>query len=173
MEMLVGLVAGIIFGTILTLAGVIRYEKQVAAVLFKDMTIIKFMFSAAIVGAIGINLLNQLGLISLHLKPLALGAIVFGGILFGLGWALTGYCPGTAVAAIAEGRIHAIFAVIGMIIGSALFINLYPYVKPLIDLGNFGKLTIYQVANTSPFLIILLLTIAAGVLFYVFEKNRL
>ncbi|MCS7165518.1 MAG: YeeE/YedE thiosulfate transporter family protein [Candidatus Calescibacterium sp.] len=173
MEVLLGLVFGIIFGSILTLAKVIRYEKQVSAVLFKDMTIIKFMFSAVLVGSIGITVLYQMGLIELNLKPLALGGIIIGGILFGLGWSLTGYCPGTSLAALAEGRIHAIFAVMGMIFGSLIFANFYSYLKPLINFGNMGKLTIYQALNVSPFVIILILAIFALGLFYFFEKKRI
>ncbi|MCS7243670.1 MAG: YeeE/YedE thiosulfate transporter family protein [Candidatus Calescibacterium sp.] len=173
MELVLGLVFGVIFGSILTLAKVIRYEKQVSAVLLKDMTIIKFMFSAVVVGSIGVNVLYQMGLINLHLKPMMIGAIVVGGILFGLGWAMTGYCPGTSVAALAEGRVHALFAILGMLVGSMIFANLYPYLKPIIEFGNLGKITIYQYFNVSPYIIIVILAIFAIGIFYFFETKKL
>lgn len=173
MESILGLVFGIIFGSILTLSKVIRYEKQISAVLFKDMTIVKFMLSSIIVGAIGINILNASGLINLHLKPMMFGAILVGGFFFGFGWALTGYCPGTSVAALAEGRVHALFAIIGMIVGSSIFAHIYPNIKFLINFGNIGKVTIYQYFNASPFVIILFLAILALGIFYLFEKNKI
>ncbi len=173
MNLILGFIFGVLFGSILTLSRVIRFEKQISALLLKDMTIVKFMFSAVIVGAIGINLLNSFGLIELHLKPMMFGAIVIGGILFGLGWSLTGYCPGTAAASLAEGRIHAIFAILGMLVGSAIFAHSYPILKPLLNFGNLGEITIYQYFGISPFVVIFIFALGALFLFIWFEKKKL
>ena len=56
-EQWLGLITGILFGALLQQGRVLRFEKQVGAMLLKDMTILKFMLSAIIVGMIGINLL--------------------------------------------------------------------------------------------------------------------
>ena len=73
----------------------LRFEKQVGFLLFKDMTILKFMFSAILVGMVGIYLFRDLGVIELKLKGTLIGAQIIGGLLFGIGWAILGYCPGT------------------------------------------------------------------------------
>ena len=124
-----GLLTGVGFGFLLQRGRVLRFGKQVGAMLFQDMTIFKFMLSAIIVGMFGILVLSEQGLITLSHKPMNMGAIIVGGALFGIGWAIMGFCPGTAVGAVGEGRWHAIFGIIGMLIGAAVYAQLYPFFK--------------------------------------------
>ncbi len=138
-----GLVSGIIFGFFLQKAQVLRYDKQVGAMRFIDMTIFKFMLSSIIVSAIGLYLLKDLDLIKLSIKGTSIGAQLVGGSLFGVGWGLLGYCPGTAVGAVGEGRLDAIWGILGMLFGAALYAEAYPFMKAkIIPLGNYGKLTL-------------------------------
>ncbi len=88
-----GLVTGILFGFLLQKGRVLRFEKQVGAMLLEDMTILKFMLSAILVGMVGITLLTETGTIALSHKSMNLGAVLLGGALFGGGWALMGFCP--------------------------------------------------------------------------------
>jgi hypothetical protein len=108
-DITLGLITGILFGILLQQGRVLRFEKQVGAMLLQDMTILKFMLSAIIVGTVGINLLATLGLAPLKIKATHLGANLIGGSLFGAGWAVMGYCPGTSVGALGEGRWHAVW----------------------------------------------------------------
>ena len=101
-----GLITGILFGLLLQKGRVLRFEKQVGAMLLKDMTIIKFMLSAILVGMVGILVLANMGIITLSHKPMNIGAVVVGGALFGAGWAVMGFCPGTSLGALGEGRWH-------------------------------------------------------------------
>ena len=96
MELLLGIITGFLFGILLQKAQVLRFEKQVGFLLRKDMTIIKFMLSAVIVGMIGIHILAAIGVISFKVKATAVAAQIIGGLLFGIGWAICGYCPGTS-----------------------------------------------------------------------------
>ena len=89
-EQLLGLFTGVIFGFLMQKARVLRYEKQVGALLFKDMTIFKFMLSAIIVGMFGIMALYDLELITLSHKSMNVGGVLLGGALFGIGWAVMG-----------------------------------------------------------------------------------
>jgi len=100
-EQWLGLITGIFFGALLQQGRVLRFEKQVGAMLLKDMTIMKFMMSAILVGMVGVYLAVALGLAQLSPKATQLGANVVGGLLFGLGWAVMGFCPGTSVGALA------------------------------------------------------------------------
>ncbi len=122
-----GLVTGILFGFLLQKARVVRYDKQLGALRLQDMTTIKFMGSSVLVGMVGIYLLHDLGLAELSIKDMITGAVVIGGLLFGLGWGLLGYCPGTSAAALGEGRVDAFWGILGMIAGAALFAEAYPW----------------------------------------------
>ena len=57
-EMIYGLVTGVFFGFLLQKGRVVRYDKQIGALRFQDMTIVKFMMSAIIVGMVGIHFLD-------------------------------------------------------------------------------------------------------------------
>ena len=173
-EQWLGLITGVIFGFLLQKGRVLRFEKQVGAMLLKDMTIIKFMISAVIVGMIGILLMSQMGVITLSHKAMNLGGVLVGGSLFGAGWAIMGFCPGTSVGALGEGRWHAIFAVAGMIIGAAIYAELYPFVKStILAWKDFGKIGLPEVIGISPWAIVLLFCVAMISLFFWFEKKKL
>ena len=161
MELILGLVTGIIFGFLLQKGQVLRFEKQVGFLCLKDMTIIKFMFSAIIVGMAGIYLFRDLGIISLSLKSTIVGAQITGGLLFGIGWAICGYCPGTSVGALGEGRWHAIWAIIGMFFGAAFYAEVYPLLKNnLLSWGKLGKMSIPDALGINHWIIILIFTAA-------------
>ena len=174
MEQLLGLIIGTLFGLLLQKAKVLRFEKQVGFMLLQDMTIIKFMLTGVIVGMVGIYASYNLGWISLSIKATNLGAIAIGGILFGIGWAIAGFCPGTSVGALAEGRIHAVWAILGMLVGAALYAEAYPYLQnTLLQLGSYGKITLPEVTKLSPWIFVVGFAIIGGGLFRWFEKVRL
>lgn len=171
---ILGLVTGIIFGFLLSKGRVLRFEKQLGAMLLKDMTIFKFMLSAILVGMIGLHLLQDMEIIAFSHKPLNVGAVVGGGILFGIGWAIIGYCPGTSLGAIGEGRWHAIFAVIGMILGAAVFAELYPWLeRTVMAWKDFGKLNLAESTGINHWLWIAILWAAVIGVFAFFEKKKL
>lgn len=174
LEQLMGLATGILFGFFLQKGRVLRFEKQVGAMLLSDMTIFKFMLSAILLGMVGIQLLAGAGIIALSHKAMNVGAVVVGGALFGGGWAIMGFCPGTSIGAMGEGRWHAIFAVAGMIAGAALYAELYPFFKKnVLAWKDFGKIGLPEVFGASPWLIIPVFWAATLLLFVFFEKKKL
>jgi uncharacterized membrane protein YedE/YeeE len=174
MEQAIGLVTGLLFGFLLQKGEVLRFERQISFMLLKDMTIIKFMMSAVLVGMVGIYACHAVGLISLSIKATNLAAIVVGGLLFGIGWAIAGYCPGTSVGALAEGRVHALWSILGMLTGAAFYAEAYPLMKQtLLTWGNFGKITLPQVLGLSPWVIIVPFILVSLGLFAWFEKKGL
>lgn len=169
-----GLVTGIVFGFLLQKGRVLRFEKQVGAMLLQDMTIMKFMMSAMLVGMVGIYLMADAGLIVLSIKAMNVGAITVGGSLFGLGWAIMGYCPGTALGALGEGRLHAAFAIAGMIAGAALYARAYPFLKStLLAWKDFGSVTLPGLLGVSPWSVIAAFWIIALLVFLWFENKGL
>ncbi|MFA7076898.1 MAG: YeeE/YedE thiosulfate transporter family protein, partial [Syntrophomonas sp.] len=106
-NLIYGLITGILFGFLLQRAHVIRFDKQVGAMLLKDMTIVKFMFTAILVGMVGIYMLADLNVLQITGRTMVTGGVIVGGALFGIGWAMLGYCPGTSWGALGEGRLDA------------------------------------------------------------------
>jgi hypothetical protein len=169
----IGLITGIIFGMIIQRSRVIRYDKQINVLLFKDMTVIKFMLTAIIVGMAGVYLLKDMGLAKLALKPAILGALVIGGLVFGAGWALVGYCPATSMAALGEGRVDALWGILGMVTGAGIFSHLYPLLKKtVLAWGDLGKITLPQVLKTGHWPVIIVLAGILLALFLFFEKRK-
>lgn len=169
-----GLIAGVFFGFFLQKARVIRYDKQLGALRLKDMTIVKFMLSSILVSMVGVHTLLDLGLVQLSVKPTVLGGNVLGGLVFGFGWGLLGYCPGTAVAALGEGRWDGLWGILGMLVGAGLFAEAYPGLKKtVLTWGDFGKITIPRVLGLNHWIIIAIFVIGVPVLLWWFEKKRL
>ena len=166
-----GLLAGFLFGFVLQKAQLSKYSVIVKQFLLKDFTMLRVMLTAIVVGGIGIYGLNAIGEVGLHIKPLVLGGIITGGIIFGVGMAVLGYCPGTGVAAAAEGSRHAIFGLLGMLTGAAVYAEIYPALKAtLLTAGEYGKITLPQVTGLSHWAFFAVLGVVAIVLFTRLEK---
>jgi hypothetical protein len=169
-----GLVTGIFFGFFLQKGRVLRYDKQLGALRLMDMTIVKFMLSTVLIAMVGIYLLKDLGLVKLSVKSTNLGGNIIGGLLFGAGWGLLGYCPGTSAGALGEGRWDALWGIIGMLVGAAVFAEVYPAVKTsILTWGKLGKITLPQVLGVNHWVIVPLFVIGALVLFRWFENKGL
>src|SRR4030043_32491 len=166
MILLYGLITGIIFGFLLQKARVIRYDKQLGALRLMDMTIVKFMLSTVLVAMVGTYLLKDLGLVKLSIKTTVLGGTILGGLIFGFGWGLLGYCPGTSAGALGEGRWDALWGILGMLTGAALYAEAYPFFKEtVLTWGNLGKITLPQVLGVNHWVVIPILILGAIFLF--------
>lgn len=173
-EQVYGLVTGVLFGFFLQKAQVIRYDRQLGALRFMDMTIVKFMLATILVGMVGVHLLVDLGLAKLSVKSTVLGGNILGGLIFGLGWGLLGYCPGTSAGALGEGRWDGLWGILGMLFGSALFAEVYPGLKKtVLTWGDLGKITLPQILGINHWLIIAFLLGASLALFLWFKKKGL
>src|SRR4030042_1816321 len=172
--MLYGRITGIIFGFLLQKGRVIRYDKQLGALRLIDMTIVKFMLSTILVAMVGTYLLKDLGLVKLSIKPTILGGVILGGLIFGIGWGFLGYCPGTSAGALGEGRYDAIWGILGMLAGAALYAEAYPDLKKtVLTWGNHGQITFPQVLGVNHWIIIAIIVIGGLLLFRWFEKKGL
>jgi uncharacterized membrane protein YedE/YeeE len=169
-----GLATGIAFGFLLQKGRVLRYDKQLGALRLIDMTIVKFMFSTVLVGMIGIYLLYDMGLLSLKLKATILGGNIVGGLIFGVGWGLVGYCPGTSLGALGEGRVDAVWGILGMIFGAAVYAEVYPQMKTsVLTWGDLGKITLPQLLGVNHWLVVVAMIVLALGMFRWFEKKGL
>ena len=141
-----GLVFGIAFGVFLQKAGVTRYEVIIGQLLLVDFTVLKVMMSAAVVGMLGVHFMHGRGLVNLHVRGGSFGSTVVGGLIFGAGFALLGYCPGTVAGAVGQGAMDALVGgVTGLVFGSWLFAVLYPRLTPFLSRGEFSRKTLQEV----------------------------
>lgn len=167
-----GLVTGLLFGFLLQKARVIRYDKQLGALRLRDMTIVKFMLSSVLVGMVGVYVLVDLGMAKLSIKATVLGPVILGGVLYGVGWGLLGYCPGTSMGAVGEGRWDALWGILGMMVGAGLFAEAYPFLqKSVYTWGDLGRITVPQVLGVSHWIVIPAF-IAAGLLLFRWLEKR-
>jgi len=138
-QLVLGLMFGVVFGFLLQKGGVAKYEVLMGQFFLTDFTVIKVMLSAIIVGMLGIFSLRALGLVELHVKPTRYAANIAGGLLFGVGLGLLGYCPGTGVAALGQGNYDAIAGILGLMVGSYFYAETSAYVGSTIQrIGNRG-----------------------------------
>jgi hypothetical protein len=123
---------------------------------------------------VGINLLVSAGVVDLNVKATLVGANIIGGVLFGAGWAIMGYCPGTSLGALGEGRWHAVWAILGMLVGAAIYAEAYPAMKEtVLTWGSFGKITLPQALGVSPWVVVPVLIVLFLILFCLFEKKKI
>jgi uncharacterized protein len=152
-KLLLGLVTGIVFGFFLQKGQVAKYAVIVGQFLLRDWTVVKIMGTAVIVGSIGVYALVQNDLAHLHVRPFLIGGVLVGGVCFGIGMTLLGYCPGTTVAACGEGRRDAMVGLLGMFMGALVFVASYPALQPVIKgLGDMGEVTLPEMTGTSPWI---------------------
>jgi uncharacterized protein len=173
LQLFIGLLIGTGFGFLLQKGGLTSYDVIVGQLLFTDFAVLKTMMTAVITGTIGVHLLKAAGLVNFHPKPGSLGATVIGGLIFGVGFALLGYCPGTVVGAAAQGSFDALFGgIAGITLGAGLFAALYPRMgKSILKKGYFGELTLPQLLKVNEWAIIIPLCFLIMVLFIFLEKS--
>ena len=168
LQLLLGLIMGIVFGFLLQKGGVTNYDRILGQLLLKDFTVLKIMLSAVITGAIGIHFMKDWGIIKLHIKGGSLGTVIIGSILFGIGFATLGYCPGTIAGAVGQGSLDALIpGILGILIGSRLFVALYPKIKkPILEKGKIKALSIYELLGINHwFVVIPVCMLLAGILY--------
>ena len=163
-RLVLGLVTGLAFGFILQKGQALKFHKIIDALRLRDFTIWKLMFTAIGVGMIGIYAMNELGLAKLHIKPTILSANILGGLIFGAGFALLGFCPGTCVGAAGEGRLDGLYSgVVGLLIGAGLYSEVYPYLLPrFLKIGALGKVTLSQLFGIGIWPTVLGVALALG-----------
>jgi hypothetical protein len=156
-QLWLGLLFGVLFGFLLQKGGVAKYEILIGMLLLKDFTVIKVILSAVVVGMIGVSALHRMRLVELKVKPTQYAANMIGGLVFGVGFALSAYCPGTGAAALGQGNFDAIAVIVGLIAGSYLYAEASGWLgRTLKTWGDRGKLTLPELVGVKkwPFIVI-------------------
>lgn len=159
------IVTGLVFGFLLQKGGAAKFNILIGQLLLQDWTVAKIMMSAIAVGMVGIYTLHRAAKVNLHLKPTKLGANIIGGLVFGAGFALIGYCPGTAAAALGQGSWDALFGMAGLVAGSFLYAEMSGLLKRTAEKwGTLGKVTLPDLLKIPrlPFAFVFAVLLAGG-----------
>lgn len=145
-QLAIGLFIGFCFGFLLQKGGVTRYDYIMNQLLLRDWTVVQIILTAIATGMVGVYFLRSEGLAQLHKKSGSFGATVIGGLIFGVGFGLLGYCPGTMAGAAAQGSIDALLGgVLGMLVGVGIYAAMYgPLSQTVLKVGEFGEITLPQ-----------------------------
>lgn len=147
-QYLYSILFGSIFGFLLQKGGVTKYHVLEGQLLLQDWTVAKVMLSAITVGMVGFFLLHRRGKVKPSIKPAQIAANTLGGLIFGVGFAFAGYCPGTGAAALGQGSFSAIYFMSGMVIGSYLYAEFSKKLShSLQKVLNKGKITLPEFFN--------------------------
>ena len=174
MSIIAALGIGFCFGWLLQKTGLARYDRVVNVFRFRDFTVLKLLLTALVVGAIGVQASLALGLThSLPVPATFFAGNFIGGLIFGAGMALSGFCPGTIAAGIGEGRLdYLIPGSLGLVAGALTFGGLYRRLFPILARSVHAGATISQWWGVDPWLIVLLLAEVATIIGYVVERRE-
>jgi hypothetical protein len=158
-QIMLGLVTGICFGFLLQKGGATDYGVIEGQLLLTDFTVLKLMLSAVMVGMVVFPILKKFGYANSHAAHGTLGANVIGGLIFGAGFALLGYCPGTVAGAVGTGALDALIGgMTGMLIGAGFFAEVYPALKSrLLAYGKFPAVTVPEFLHLNLWVVIIIL----------------
>lgn len=168
-KLIFGLITGFLLGFTLQKAKLVRYDVIVGQLRLQDFTMVKVMLTAIVVGMVGIYFLRDVGVVKLSVKSTHLLATIVGGLIFGIGFALLGYCPGTGIGAVGEGRTDAFWGgVLGMLVGAGLYAEVYHHLKGnLLAWASYGKITIPSALGLDfPFHWIIVVIFCAGIILF-------
>ena len=143
---LVTLLLGTIFGWLLSRSGAADYDFVQKMFLLTDLQLYGIIGAAVAVTAPGLFVLRRRGRtllgkpLTITPKPSHRGNLI-GGVLFGIGWSITGMCPGPIFVNLGEGKLPAIAALLGALIGAGSFATLYgrlagPFGLPPLERGT-------------------------------------
>lgn len=149
-SLIIAFVIGLGFGFFLERAGFGKARLLAAQFYFKDLRVLKVMFTAIVTAMVGVFFLGRLGVLDLsliYLTPTFVVPQIVGGLILGVGFVIGGYCPGTSCVSAAVGRIDGMVYLAGMIGGLVGFAEIYPRIAGFAKLTSFGQTTLAQQFN--------------------------
>ena len=168
---------GFVFGFALFHAGFTDSRRIAWAFYFKDVGVPVVMFSAIATGMLGLWGLSLIGFLDIsmvYMLPTFLLPMAVGGLIFGLGMVIGGYCPGTAAAAIATGKIDAVVFIVGFLVGSLVFGDFFPVWGDFYNSNYMGAYRLDQWLGIGLGTTVLLVVLIAvgGTIFMRFVQNK-
>jgi len=172
---------GFLFGAILQYAHLNKYNVISGLALLENLAVIKTIALSIGIGIMFLSIEISLGLASYHIKPFVTGGLIVGGLLFGTGMAILGYCPGTLAISLGEGSLDALIGIIGGFLGGVVYtIGILPLISPLLVIPSVfssdnGAVSLNSLLGTNAvFFIISFIVGLAFILstFYLHKKDK-
>jgi uncharacterized membrane protein YedE/YeeE len=164
---------GIVFGFLLQRGRVTDYNVIVNQFRLRDFTVVKVMLTAIIVGGLGVLFLVDHGQAKYHIKDANMLGLIIGSAIFGIGMVLYGYCPGTALAAIGTGSLHALIGSLGMILGGIVYALSFDWVSAhILKVWAYGKVRLPDITGLSDPVWFGGLIVLAAVVFTLIERSE-
>ncbi len=167
-------VLGLFFGFFLERGGLGNPHRLSGVFYLSDFAVPKAMFTAILGAATGVCLLSDLKLLDVSkvwIIPTFFWPQLVGGALFGLGYVVSGYCPGTAVAGLASGRMDALVTMLGIGFGSLVFAAVYPWIEGFYKISSMGQVTLPELTGLNHWILLAILFVLAGTMFYAMEHH--
>ena len=132
---------GFIFGAIILYSRLDKFEKMAGFIIFEDTLVPRMAMTTVSLSSLGFYILTQNGYATFDIKPVLLGGLILGAVLFGIGLVILGKCPSAFFVSVSEGRVDALVGVIGGMFGGLVFTLLYPWISKIMG-PNLGKISI-------------------------------
>ena len=171
--LILAVILGMFFGLFLERGGLGDPHKLTGVFYLTDFSVPKVMFTAMVVAGTGLYLLSDLGVLDMHrvwIVPTFFWPQLLGGALFGLGFLVSGYCPGTAVAGFASGRLDALVTMLGIGAGSLVFAIVYPALEGFYFSSSMEGATLPSLLGISHWAVLAFVYLMAAGMFYMMER---
>lgn len=168
------LLLGFSFGAILQYASLNKHNVISGLATLDNLAVAKAVVLAIGVGAILLNIEIGLGFASYHVKPFILGGIMLGGLIFGSGMAILGYCPGTLAISLGEGSLDALVGIIGALVGGVVYTLLLPSISGILG-PNLGSISLNSLVGTNAMFYVLVFVIGGLLIalsFWLHKKDK-
>ena len=141
---------GFAFGYVLEISGFAISTRLAAQFYFKDMTVLKVMFTGIIVAMVLIFFTTALGWLDFNLiwvNPTYLWPGIVGGLIMGVGFIVGGFCPGTSLVSVSTFKIDGLFFAVGTLFGIFVFGETVQYFENFWNSSYYGRVTIMDWLN--------------------------
>jgi uncharacterized membrane protein YedE/YeeE len=172
MNIAVSIFVGFLFGFALQKAGLGHYDKIINQFRFRDNTMVQFMFSAISVGGVVYFIFSGSAGETVYLHNTYILGNLLGGMIFGVGMAVAGTCPGTVLAGIGQGNLDYLFAgILGFLAGGLIYGAGFPFFLSITQTGFYGKITWESVTGVNHWFFITFLVILSVILYRISTKH--
>ena len=166
---LVYLLIGFGFGYVLEISGFAISSRLAAQFYFKDLTVLKVMFTAIIVAMVLIFAATGLGLLDYNLiwvNPTYLWPGIIGGLIMGVGFIVGGFCPGTSLVSVATFKIDGLFFTLGGLVGIFAFGEVVDNIAVWWNSSYLGRFTLMDWLGLDTGWVVLLVVLMALFMFW-------
>lgn len=175
-KLIQGLGIGILFGFFLQKGGVANYDVIIGQLRLTDFTVIKIILTSIIVSMLGVSYFYPKGMVPVKTKPGSIKNAIIGGLIFGVGFGLLGYCPGTIAGAIGTGAMDAITGgFIGIVLGTVIFAMMFENLtkRGVLTTDKYSEFSLFHKISGNPFKVTLPIAATLALVMYIIQSTGL